>query len=318
MRGLFKRQLVRGSDYRRFTGFGGPICGAILLATTLLSPLNGYGQGLLGDPSSTLGGWGKFKLEAGAGFIDNPNIKIDNKHYSVTDPNGISHSLVATETSESIKTEQRFLAATMGMGRALDLFIKVGKFKTQDPFDGEFKPSGGLGFRFSPPQTGFLNFGFQMQAFYGTSENNGYDTSVDILTQTDPKGVHYQITGDGTAKDQLRLISYDMVLGVGVQNIQYVRPYAGLLVSFQNRTEKGSFSGQGDFITCHPTCNASPGTKPITLSWNTDVATDSLIGGVFGLTITPVDWAGMILEGNWAGGSLGHQSGLMASAFVKF
>jgi hypothetical protein len=157
-----------------------------------------------------------------------------------------------------------------------------------------------------------------MQAFYATSENNAYDTSVDFLSQTDSKGEHFHVTADGTANDKLRLISYDMVLGLGVQDIPYVRPYAGLLVSFQNRTEKGSFSGQGDFMTCHPTCNSIPGTKPISLSWNTDVATDSLIGGVFGLTINPVDWAGITLEGNLASGPLGNQRGLMASAFVQF
>jgi len=309
---------LRASETGRSCGFGAAIFFVIFLGTLFVSPHDGYGQGLLGDPSSTLGQFGKFQLELGAGFVDNPNIKIDNKHYSATDPNGISHSLISTETSQTIKTEQRFLDATMGMGSSLDLFLIVGKFRTQEPFDGDPGPSGGFGFRFSPPQMGFLKFGFQMQAFYATSENNGYDTSVDLLSQTDSKGLHYHVTGTGTANDKLRLISYDMVLGVGVQHIPYVRPYAGLLVSFQNRNEKGSFSGQGDFMTCRPTCNTIPGTKPINLSWNTDVATDSLIGGVFGLTITPVDWAGITLEGNWAGGNLGHQSGFMASASVKF
>jgi hypothetical protein len=317
MKEVFKKHLLRVSELWRFSGFGSGICCAIFLGTLFLWPHDGYGQGLLGDPSSTLGQWGKFKLEIGGGFTDNPNLKINNEPISVSTPSK-DYNLIAVDFKESFRTEQRFLTATVGMGRSVDLFLKVGKFRTQDPFAGDSAPSGGLGFRFSVPQTGFLKIGFQMQGFYATSENNGYDTSVDFSSQTDSKGLHYLVNADGTAKDKLRLISYDMVLGVGVQDIPYVRPYAGLLVSFQKRTEKGSFSGQGDLTTCNVSVCIATFTGAISSSWNTDLASDSVIGGVFGLTITPVDWAGINLEGNLAGGSLGNQSGLMASAFIKF
>jgi hypothetical protein len=295
------------------------MCGAFLLSAVCLLPDTGYGQGLLGDPSSTLGQFGKFRLELGAGFVDNPNLKIKNEPITVmTPPKPTVFNLIAEDSTETFRTEQRFLTATVGMGSSVDLFFKVGKFRTQEPFDGDSDPSGGLGFRFSVPQTGFLKIGFQMQGFYATSENNGYDTSVDFFSQTDSSGLHYHVVANGTAKDKLRLISYDMVLGVGVQDIPYMRPYAGLLVSFQNRTEKGSFSGQDEFTTYRGTQKIATDTGAITSSWNTDLASDSVIGGVFGLTITPVDWAGINIEGNLASGHLGSQRGLMASAFVKF
>jgi hypothetical protein len=319
MREMFKEYSFRFPEVGGEFGFRRTLCYATLLGTILMSPNLGYGQGLYGDPSTTMGQWGKFKLEIGAGFVANPNLKIKNEPITVmTPPQPKIYNLVAVDSTESFRSEQSFLTATVGMGRSVDLFLKVGKFKTQDPFEGDSSPSGGLGFRFSPPQTGFLKIGFQIQGFYATSENDGYNTSVDFWSHTDSQGLHYHVDTDGTAKNKLRLISYDMVLGVGVQNIPYVRPYTGLLVSFQNRSEKGSFSGQGDFTTCNANQCFPANTGAITSSWNTDLPSDSLIGGVFGLTITPIDWVGINLEGNLAGGHIGNQYGFMASAFVNF
>jgi len=289
---------------------------AILLGTILMLPHYGYSQGLYGDPSETLGQWGKFKLEVGTGSTVNPNLKINNKPVSVTTVQG-EFNLTASDTIVAIRTKQNFLTATLGLGSSFDALIKVGQFKAQDGFDGNYSPSGGLGFRFSPPQTSHLKMGFLFQAFYATSENDGFDTSVDTGFDTDSKGITRHIAASGTGKDKLRLIQYDGLLSLSIQDIAYVRPYGALLVSYQDRTEKGSFSGQGVLTTCVGiSCISAP--RQVYLSWNTDVSSDTVVGGVFGLSMTPFEWVGINLEGFLGAGHLGTQYGYTVSAFVNF
>lgn len=305
-----------GSWSPRLFGIGAKICCAILFGTFLLFPDDGYGQAFFGDPSLTLGRLGRFKLEVSAGVINDPNIKIDDKPISVT-ARGQSFDLIASKTTDEIKSEQFFLTATVGVGRSTDIFLKVGQFKSKNFFNGNFGPSGGLGFRFSPPQTGYLKMGLLMQASYATSENSDFGASFDTWFEPDSRGLQRHIVASGTAEDKLRLISYDLLLGVGVQNLSFVRPYAGLFVSSQNRTEKGSFSGRGDVFTCQANLCLG-GVGPVAFSWNTDVSSDSIVGGVFGLTFTPVKRLGIGLEGHIGEGHLSSERGLMASAFVYF
>ncbi len=302
----------------RLPRIGIHVCCAVFLGAIGLLPTDGYGQALFGDPSSTLGGFGKLRLEAGRSVIDNRNLKFVGKVFSV-ETRPLNTNLTASETREAIKTEMSFLTATMGLGKSLDVFLTAGRFRIQDLFDGNYEPAGGLGFRFSPPQTGLLKMGLLVQAFYATSKNNGFDTLVDTWFEPDSRGLERHIVASGTSQDKLSLISYDLLLGFGIQNIPFVRPYGGLLVSVQNRTEKGSFSGQGDLITCrNQRSQCLGGSTPVSLSWNTDVSSDSVFAGVLGLTITPIEWIGVNLEGHLGGGHLGNERGFMASAFIDF
>lgn len=304
---------------RRLHGIGIKVCCAVFLCAIGLFPADGYGQALFGDPSSALDGFGKFRLEAGRSVINSRNLKFVGKAYSV-ETSTLNKNLIASETTEAIKSEMYFLTATMGLGRSVDVFLTAGRYRIQDLFDGNYEPAGGLGFRFSPPQTGRLKMGLLVQALYATSKDNGFGAHVDTWFEPDSRGLKRHLTADGTSQDKLRLISYDLLLGVGIQNIPFVRPYGGLLVSVQNRTEKGSFSGQGDLITC-PSGNSPcsrPGPTPVSLSWNTDVSSDSVLAGVFGLTITHFDWIRVNLEGHIGRGKIGNESGFMASAFIDF
>lgn len=317
MRRMFKEYSICALKSWQKGGYCIKICCAILFGTILMFPHDGYSQGLYGDPSETLGQWGKFQLEVGTGSTVNPNLKINNKPVSLKVNQG-TFNLVASDTTVAIRTKQVFYTATLGLGNSLDAFLKVGQFKVEDGFDGSTSPSGGLGFRFSPPQTGPLKMGFLFQAFYATSENNGFETSVNTGFDTDSRGITRSLTANGTANDKLRLIQYDGLLSLDIQDIPYVRPYGALLVSFQDRTEKGSFSGQGNLTTCPGGHCLPPSSGPVYLSWNTDVSTDSVIGGVFGLSLRPFDWVGINLEGFLGAGHLGTQYGYTASAFVKF
>jgi len=301
---------------RQRFGFYTKIGCAILFGTILMVPQHGYGQGLYGDPSQTLGQWGKFQLEVGTGSTFNPNLKINNKPVTVTIP-GRTLNVIANDTTVALSTKQVFLTATVGFGNSLDVFFKMGRFKSQDGFDGDYSPSRGLGFRFSPPQGARLKMGFLFQAFQTSSENNGFETSIDTGFDTDSRGITRHITASGTANDKLRLTQYDALLSLDIQDIPYVRPYGALLVSFQDRTEKGSFSGQGVLTTCVGVQCIS-GQAPVSLSWNTDVSTDSVVGGVFGLSMRPLKWVGINLEGFIGAGHLGTQYGYSASASVIF
>lgn len=316
MWGMFKEDSICVLKSWQKVGFCIKICCAILFGTMLMFPHDGYSQGLYGDPSETLGQWGKFRLEVGTGSTINPNLKISNKPVSVTIPQG-NFNLIASDTTVAYRTKQNFLTATMGLGNSLDALIKVGQFKAQDGFDGSTEPSGGLGFRFSPPQTTHLKMGLLVQAFYATSENNGFETSIDTGFDPDSRGRQRHITASGTGKDKLRLIQYDALLSLDIQDIPYVRPYGALLVSFQDRNENGSFSGQGVITTCTGVQCIS-GTGPVSLSWNTDVSTDSVIGGVFGVSMKPFERGGINLEGFIGAGNLGTQYGYTASAFFNF
>lgn len=297
-----------GFGFRRLMGF------ALFFGIILLSPNLGYGQGLYDDPSGTLGQWGKFKLEFGAGSTVNPNLHINNVPVKFTILQG-TFNLTASDTIVKIRTKQLFLTATVGIGNSIDAIVKVGRFSAQDGFNGDSSPSGGLGFRFSPPQTGRIKMGLLFQGFYATSEDNGSQASVNI--QFDPdRGVSRHVTASGTGKEKLRLIQYDLLLGVGIQDIPHLRPYGALLVSYQDRTDKGSFSGNGVTTICHTSCQMAQG--PVYLSWNTDVYSDSVVGGVFGLDIHPIDWVGINFEGFLGAGNLGTQYGYTVSTFVKF
>ena len=317
MREMLKKCSCHTPKLRLRFGSGTMIYCAILFGTILMFPHPGYGQGLYGDPSSTLGHLGKFQLEVGTGSTVNPNLKINNKPVSVT-ARGQNFNLTASDTIVDIRTKQVFYTATLGLGNSLDAFLKVGQFKAEDGFDGSNEPSGGLGFRFSPPQTSPIKLGFLFQAFYATSENNAFATSVDTTFDTDSRGIKRSITASGTGKDKLRLIQYDALLSLSVQDIPYVRPYGALLVSFQDRTEMGSFSGQGVMTTCVGVQCITSGTGPVELSWDTDVSTDSVVGGVFGVSLRPFEWVGINLEGFLGAGHLGTQYGYTASAFVNF
>lgn len=318
MREMFKEYLFRTSKIWLRFGLNTKIGFAILLGIILMSPDLGYGQGLYGDPSSTLGQWGKFKLEVGIGSTVNPNLKINSKPYTVTLLNEGDINLIASDTTVAIRTKQYFLTATLGLGNSVDAILKVGQFKAEDGFDGNYSPSGGLGFRFSPPQTSHLKMGFMFQAFYAKSENNDFETSIDTTFDADSKGITRHITASGTANDKLTLSQYDALLSLSIQDIPYVRPYGALLVSLQDRTEKGSFSGQGVIKRCGMSipCISGPGT--VSMSWNTDVSSDSVVGGVFGLGMKPLEGVGINLEGFLGAGHLGTQYGYTASAFVNF
>jgi hypothetical protein len=317
MREMIKIYLFRNSKVWVRFGLDAKIGFAILLGIILMFPHPGYGQGLYGDPSSTLGQWGKFRLEVGTGSTVNPNLKINNKPVSVTIPQG-TFNLIASDTTVAIRTKQVFLTATVGLGSSLDAIIKVGKFKSQDGFDGNNAPSGGLGFRFSPPQTSRLKLGFLFQAFHASSENNGFETSIDTGFDADSRGITRHITASGTGNDKLKLIQYDALLSLSIQDIPYVRPYGALLVSYQDRTETGSFSGQGILTICSKVSGCTSAPRPVDLSWNTDVSTDSVVGGVFGVSLRPFEWVGINLEGFLGAGHLGTQYGYTASAFVNF
>jgi hypothetical protein len=317
MREMFKEYSFRFPEVGGEFGFRRTLCYATLLGTILMSPNLGYGQGLYGDPSTTMGQWGKFKLEVGTGSTVNPNLKINSKPFSVTTLQK-EFNLTASDTTVAIRTNQLFLTATLGLGSSMDAFIKVGQFKAQDGFDGNYSPSGGLGFRFSPPQTSHLKMGFMFQAFYATSENNGFETSVDTGFDADSQGITRHITASGTGKDKLTLNQYDTLLSLSIQDMPYVRPYGALLVSFQDRNEEGSFSGQGVITTCGLNIPCQSGTGPVNLSWNTNVSSDSVVGGVFGLSLRPFEWVGINLEGFLGAGHLGTQYGYTASAFVNF
>jgi hypothetical protein len=317
MREMFKEYSFHTPKLWLRFGLGTMFYCAILLGTIMMFPHRGYGQGLYGDPSTTLGQWGKFRLEVGTGSTVNPNLKINNKPVSLKVNQG-TFNLIASDTTVAIRTKQVFYTVTLGLGNSLDAFLKVGQFKVEDGFDGSTSPSGGLGFRFSPPQTSHLKLGFLFQVFQATSENNGFDTSVDILFDTDSRGIQRHITATGTGKDKLSLTQYDALLSLSIQDIPYVRPYGALLVSFQDRTEKGSFSGQGNLTTCPGGHCLPPATGPVDLSWNTDVSTDSVVGGVLGLSLSPIEWVGINLEGFLGAGHLGTQYGYTASAFVQF
>lgn len=316
---------------RRMPGPRNPCCSgigikvgcAVLLGAIILIPSNGFGQALFGDPSSTLGGLGQYRLEAGRGVINSYNLHFVGKEVSVK-TNQLITKLTASETTGAIKSEMSFLTATVGLTRSVDVFLTAGRFRNQNLFDGSYKPAGGLGFRFSPPQAGLLKMGLLAQVFYATSENNGFEKSVDMWFEPDSRYVEHHIVASGTAEDKLSLISYDLLLGFGLQNIPFVRPYGGLLVSVQNRIEKGSFSGQGDVFTCpYPGSHCLGGshlgpTTPVSLSWNTDVSSDTVFAGVLGLTITPIDWIGVNFEYLFGRGHTGNQRGFMASASVDF
>jgi len=315
---LFKKTFFRFAEIWRGSGSPRRVIFGLSLAAILMAPNLGYGQGLYGDPSGTLGRFGGFKLEVGTGSTVNPNLHINNKPVSLTIPQG-TFNLTASDTIVKIRTKQVFLTATLGLGSSLDAFIKVGHFKAQDGFDGSNEPSGGLGFRFSPDQTGRLKMGFLFQAFYASSENNSYPASINTEFNTDSRGITRSVNATGTGADKLRLIQYDGLLSLSVQDIPYVRPYGALLLSYQDRTEKGSFSGQGDLTICSSIsgCQVATG-RPMYLSWNTDTFTDSVVGGVFGLSIKPFDRGGINLEGFIGAGHLGTQYGYTASAFVNF
>jgi hypothetical protein len=303
---------------RRCSGIGMNVGCAVLLGAIVLTPSHGYGQALFGDPSATLGGFGQYRLEAGRGVIDSYNLHFVGKVVSVK-TNQLNTNLIESETREGIKSELTFLTATAGLTKSIDVFLTARQYRIQTLFDGGYGPAGGLGFRFSPPQTGLIKMGLLAQVFYATSENNGFDTSVDTWFEPDSRYIERHIVASGTAKDKLRLISYDLLLGVGLQNIPYVRPYGGILVSVQNRTEKGSFSGQGDVFNCpFPGTRCIVATTPVSLSWNTDVSSDSVFAGLLGVTITPIEWIGVNFEYLLGRSRTGNLRGFMASAFVDF
>jgi hypothetical protein len=303
---------------RRCSGIGMKFGCVFLLGAIVLTAGDGYAQTLFGDASATLGGFGRYRLEAGRGIIDSYHLHFKGKVVSVV-TNQFSAHLTASETTGRIESEMSFLTATVGLTRSIDVLLTVGQFRTQTLFDGNYGPAGGLGLRLSPPQAGLIRMGLLVQVFYGTSKNDGYDAKVDTQFEPDSRYIERHIVATGTAEDKLRLISYDLLLGIDLQNIPLVRPHGGVLVSVQNRTENGSFSGQGNVATCpFPGTICLTASTPVSLSWNSDVSSDKVFAGLIGLSITPVDWIGADFEYVVGRGHIGNQRGFMASVFVDF
>lgn len=310
-----------GPWIRRCSGIGMILGCAVLLGAIVLTACDGYGQTPFGDPSATLGGFGRYRLEVGRGLIDSYHLHFKGQVVSVK-TNQVNANLTASETRERIKGDLSFVTATVGLTRSIDVLLTAGQFRIRTLFDGNYGPAGGLGFRLSPPQTGLIKMGLLVQALYATSKNNDSDAQVDTWFEPDSRYIERHIVASGTAEDKLRLISYDLLLGFSLQNIPFVRPYGGMLVSVQNRTEKGSFSGQGDVFTCpfRGTCKPENprGSVPVSLSWNTDVSSDTVFAWGLGLSITPIDWLGANFEYFSGRGHIGSLRGFMASVFVEF
>lgn len=282
-------------------------CLFLLTLALLMTPSLGWSQTLYGDPSLTLYGISRGKIEIGGNVIKDQKIKIEDTVIHVaTSTQNLTWDI--PESTEKIESEHLFLTAAWGLGKMGDIFATIGQHRIKEPFDRNYSISGGGGIRISPPQTGAVKVGLLLQAYYFSSEDNNI-ASYAYGQGTTANGSQEYFSADGTGKEKIAMTRYDAVLGFGIDKIPYFRPYAGLLLTMINGTVEGSFSGQDYECIYGSSCTSSQ----VSFSFERDISSDSSIGGIAGVVLNPAQDIGITIESQF-----GPHTSYGASAFVRF
>lgn len=270
----------------------------LLLSVFLMAPSLAVGQAVFGDPSLTLHDLGHVKIEIGGRVVPEQKIRFEDTNVRVnTSTKSITWNV--PESTEKIESEQIFLTAATTLGKMGDVFGIIGQYRIKEYFNGNYNVMGGGGVRISPPQSGVVKVGFLLQALYYTSEDNNIAAYV-YPTGTTDDGSQRSYSAHGIAKEKIAMMQYDALLGFGIDKISYFRPYAGLLFTMIDGTDKGSFSGYS-------------GATEVSFSFDRDISSDSSVGGIAGIVLNPAENMGVTLEGHF-----GSQTSYGASVFVRF
>lgn len=274
---------------------------AVFAFLTLSIPSPGLSQTIFGDPSLTSGKVGFNKIEIGGGVVSSQELR--EKSTSIQFSNSTQNmTLDVPASTVKADSEYVFLSASAGLGKIGDIFGKVGLTKIDRPYKGDYGFSGGGGFRISPPQSGQIKVGFQVQAQYFSSEG---DETPAMLGESGSSGSYFAY---GNLHEKITMTRYDAVLGFGGNMTPSVRPYAGLLFTVFNGTDEASFTGTGNFF--------SGGTiTPITsFSYKRNFQNVSSVGGVVGMTLNQSEDMGATIEFEFAPKTMGGG----VSVFARF
>lgn len=286
-----------------------PLGGGRLLAGVLpilavfpavLVPGNSRAQALFGDPSSTLGGLGRFSIEVGGSLTPNQDFRFDGMSVPMV-LTSQTFTLVVPDYTDGSEGEQVFVTATVGLAQLLDVYGTVGLARIEgDGFSGERALAGGGGIRVTPRQDGPVRVGLQLQAFRASGEDDtisGVVSSLDALPGSlDQVSVH----APGSGREKISLTRYDALLGFGVHSLPYVRPYGGVLFTVVDGTDTGSLAGQAYYVSCPRAGGVcTTGEEPYRLSARNGFGSDKALGAVAGASVEASPQWALTLEGRF-------------------
>ncbi len=281
----------------------------LLFVALLMVPSRGRCQMVYGDPSLTLYGTSVAKIEVGGGAMKTQKIRGSATTASISTPTS-NYTLNLSALDQHIGTEQVFMTASGSLGRIGDVFGSVGQTRISDPYEGDFGFFAGGGVRISPPQSGAIKIGLLVEASRFSSEGPSSSVVSAYGTATDGSWVSTNIAD---AREEIMLTRYDVLLGFGVDALPHVRPYAGLLFSEINGSDKVSYSGPGTVYSTPPGGVPVTQTTQISYAAKRTISGASSVSGIAGVTLNASEEMGMTVEAHF-----GNGVAYAASAFMHF
>jgi hypothetical protein len=274
-----------------------------------------YALGLYGDPTA-ISKKRQLQVEVGGGkTIDGQQLKFTETRASVQASTFSSSDTIA-DSADKFKSEHIFLGIVYGMSDTAQAFARVGGVRSNEPeISSDFAASYALGLRLSPKQQGAIRVGLIGQV---TQTEHHFESGPGSFFSPDitPNGPNVTIfSGLGQLSEDLKLTRFDVLLGAGVPT-SVVSPYAGLLLTFIIGSDSATITGNQSDVCTYPRggpgCTSTP-SGPFTVELDSDVESESLIGGVVGVALNATEAVGLTLEAQF-----GLETAFLAAARMAF